>query len=144
MPHCLLDNEREVIIDDFDLPTLLDRIYTLRLRTEHRDLYLRPILMACSTLDNLHISGDSDDKLFICWGKDTASDTEAWNHSRLAHFTIEYVSISHDTMEALLSVCPHLTYLKAWRDRFFRGQGSTALHSGITVGGHFLSSRYIN
>lgn len=128
----LLDRVKKIIIGDSALPALLPylhRVHTLEIMdqnfTIYRDIHLQSIFKACASLDTLIVDGCGNyEKIWIGWSKDrAASGTNTWTNSRLTHFSITWVSIGHDTMEAFLIACPRLIYFRA-RDVHFRQSGT--------------------
>lgn len=129
---CLLNRVKKVILDDAALPDILPylhRIHTLELNIKagKYDLSLQPILKTCSSLDTLTIHGHNYSRNFICWNKntDTNSDAEAWINSRITHFSITEVAFSQEAMEEFLGACPRLTFFKA-TDVHIRSAGATS------------------
>ncbi|KFH73022.1 hypothetical protein MVEG_00247 [Podila verticillata NRRL 6337] len=127
---CLLNRVKKVILDNAALPDLLPhlhRIHTLEfnIKGAKYDLALQPILKTCSNLDTLTIHGHSCARNFICWNKDTDTDTEAWINSHITHFSITEVTFSQETMEEFLGACPRLTFFKA-TDVHIRSAGVTS------------------
>ncbi|KAG0088468.1 hypothetical protein BGZ93_010388 [Podila epicladia] len=114
---CLINCLKKVIIDDPALPDLLPylhRIQSLHLNISSRryDLYLQPILKACSGLDTLVIDGHDYAMTFIHWNNDTGINTEEWINSHITHFSLTRASFSQETMEEFLGSCPWLTFFK--------------------------------
>ncbi|KAF9370469.1 hypothetical protein CPC16_003693 [Podila verticillata] len=127
---CLLNRVKKVILDNAALPDLLPhlhRIHTLEfnIKGAKYDLALQPILKTCSNLDTLTIHGHSCARNFICWNKDTDTDTEAWINSHITHFSITEVTFSQETIEEFLGACPRLTFFKA-TDVHIRSAGVTS------------------